>query len=154
MCHWYVYVMVSLSESVLGVVMLHTRSAVVAGLLGVTSTTGAVGAALGVAPVSDTVTVGVSGSLEGMSKLSLKLPLTVGLKRTVSVRLSPGRIVCPEQPSVTMLKGAARGLATATVPDREVVGAVVGHGDRSGLTKLPIATVPKSRLVGDTEMSG
>ena len=69
-------------------------------------------------PVPLTLTVaGFSyESFDGMSKLSLNVPVEDGEKRTVSVQLDDGLRVCPEQLLFRILKGAATGLLWAILP--------------------------------------
>ena len=67
-------------------------------------------------PLTLTVTGFSSGSLEGMSKLSLDELVAFGENRAVSVQLAAGARVCPEQVSFRMVNGVARGFTCAIVP--------------------------------------
>ncbi len=105
------------------------------------------------APLTCMVTVGWSGSLDGISKLSLKVPIAVGANWTVTVQLFPADRVFPEQLSDAMLKGAASGFADAIVPIRRFPPPVFATVTVP-VTDLPSLTVPKGicrSVAGDTE---
>ena len=67
-------------------------------------------------PLTETVTGFSSGSLDGISKESLKSPVAVGSKVTVQSQLCSGVKIWLEQLTVIMLKEATRGLSLAITP--------------------------------------
>jgi len=75
--------------------------------------TGAGGAATTV-PVTFTVTELSSGSLEGMSKVSVNEPVVAVENPTSTVQLPDGAMIALEQLSFKMLNGVASGSAWAT----------------------------------------
>ena len=73
------------------------------------------GAAVAV-PETFNVTVGLFGSFDGTSRLSLETPGAVGANLTLKVQLAAGGTVWFEQLSFTTLNGAASASAEATAP--------------------------------------
>ena len=114
-------------------------------LLLTTMVSGASGVAFGVAlPLTSTVTVAVSGSSDGMSKLFVNRPMVVGEKRTVTIQLVAGDKVWSLQVSDTNEKGAAGGkivpIAKSAPP------ALLTFTDR--FVAEPTSLLPKSSEVG------
>ena len=62
-------------------------------------------------PVTFTVTDFSLEASDGMSKLFVKVPWLIGLNLTLKLHSADGCTARPEQASLTMLKGAARGFA-------------------------------------------
>lgn len=81
-------------------------------------------------PLRASRAVGVSASLEGMSRLALAAPVVVGWKRSVAVQLAPGASCWFEQPSACRSKGGQQLAGRAELAEEQIGGAVVGHGHR------------------------
>jgi hypothetical protein len=67
-------------------------------------------------PLNETVTDVLLGSLLGMLKLSVKVPVNVGANAIVRAQVAAGAIVWPEQVSFVMVKGAASESVAPTAP--------------------------------------
>jgi len=106
-------------------------------------------------PLKVTLAVASSGSLEGMDKVAVWLPLDVGVKATSRVALSLGARLCPEQLSLTIKNWSALGptIETLSLTVRLAVPTLDTNTVQFALDE-PTGIEPKSIEEGLTIMSG
>ncbi len=104
-------------------------------------------------PFNETVTDALLGSLLGMLKLSVKVPVNVGANATVMVQEAAGAMVWPEHVSFVMVKGAASESVEPTAPITRAAFPVFVIVTVC-VAELPAETVPygtSKSFVGETE---
>ena len=105
-------------------------------------------------PLSAAIKVGVSGSSEGIERSALLAPVDAGLNTPSTVQLDDGVSTWLEQVSLCFINSVGSVPVNDNVPIVRSAVPLLVTVNVCGVDGLPTSTLPKSFVVGVTNMSG